>query len=315
MSMNGAVEFASQGVRERLLSGGGPSLDRMPLLRAVFDAMASQMQDSMRGLAEGAMQFAVESMTVARAGEIALETERAALVASYVAGADPEARTIIAADRRFVFTLLEGLFGSDGSEPPYDAERELTAIETRVGLLAFSRVTNSLQAAFVALVGARFTLEPTEARSEPAGAARKSGGFSVVCRCRLRAFGAEGALLIAIPQGTLDPLRDALSQEAPKSTTATDPQWAKRMKERVTETEVTLSAVMEKSDLTLADVARFEVGQVIELPVSPTGLVALMCEGQSLFWCEIGQKDGSYTIRIDDFVDQQQEFIDDVLRG
>lgn len=315
MSMNGAVDFASQGVKERLLSGGGPSLDRMPLLRAVFDAMATQVQESMRGLAEGAMQFAVETVTVVRASDIAIECERAALAATYVVAADSDAKATIGADRRFVFTLLEGLFGSDGSEPAYEAERELTAIETRVGRLAFARVTNSLQAAFASLVGVNFALESAENRPEPAGGARKSG-FCVVCRCRLRAFGTEGALFVALPQAALDPLRRALSQEASTSApSGADPLWAKQMKERVTQTDVTLSAVMEKTDITLADVARFEVGQVIELPVSPTGLVALMCEGQSLFWCEIGQKDGSYTIRIDDFVDQQQEFIDDVLRG
>ncbi|MBG0808590.1 FliM/FliN family flagellar motor switch protein [Methylosinus sp. H3A] len=314
MSMDGVADFASQGVRERLLSGGGPSLERMPLLRAVFDAMAADVQDSMRGLAEGAMQFVVEATTVARASDIAVEADRVALAATYVVETDPDAKTIIGADRRFVFTLLEGLFGSDGSEAPYDAERELTAIETRVGMLAFARVTKSLQVALASLAGVSFTLEPAENRVEPAGGPRKNG-FSVVCRCRLRAFGTQGELFVAIPQATLDPLRDVLSQEASGAAPAADPYWAKRMKERVTQTEVTLSAVMEKVDLTLADVARFEVGQVIELPVSPTGLVALMCEGQSLFWCEIGQKDGSYTIRIDDFVDQQQEFIDDVLRG
>ncbi|HEY8261169.1 MAG TPA: FliM/FliN family flagellar motor C-terminal domain-containing protein, partial [Methylosinus sp.] len=70
---------------------------------------------------------------------------------------------------------------------------------------------------------------------------------------------------------------------------------------------------MEKRDLTLGDIARFEVGQIVELPVTPTGLIKLECEGQALFWCEIGQKDGAYTIRIEDFVDKEQEFIDDVL--
>jgi len=314
MNMEGATDFASQGVRERLLSGGGPSLERMPLLRPVFDAMASEVQESMYGVAEGAMQFIVDSTTLARASDMAAESERAAVALSYSVNGDANVKAVIGADRRFVFTLLEGLFGSDGSEPPFEAERELTAIETRVGMLAFARVAKSLQAAFASLAGATLALEPMESRGEPAGGARKNG-FCVTCRCRLRAFGAEGELFVAIPRAALDPFRNALSQDASSSAPSPDPHWAKRMKERVTETEVMLSAVMEKTDLTLADVARFEVGQIIELPVSPTGLVALMCEGQSLFWCEIGQKDGSYTIRIDDFVDQQQEFIEDVLRG
>lgn len=312
--MNRAADFASQGVRERLLSGGGLSLDRMPLLRAVFDAMASDVQDSLHSLADGAMQLVVESATVARVSDIAVEMERAAVAASYAVNTDPELRTFVGADRRFVFSLVEGLFGSDGSEPPYECERELTAIERRVGMLAFARVTKSLQTAFASLAGAAFSLEPIESRGEAASGARKNG-FCVTCRCRLRAFGTEGALFVAIPQGALDPLREALARDASSSAPSLDPHWAKRMKERVTETEVMLSAVIEKTDLTLADVARFEVGQIIGLPVSPTGLVALTCEGRSLFWCEIGQKDGSYTIRIDDFVDQQQEFIEDVLRG
>jgi flagellar motor switch protein FliM len=70
---------------------------------------------------------------------------------------------------------------------------------------------------------------------------------------------------------------------------------------------------MEKRGLTLDDVAKFEVGQVITLPTTLSSLIRLESADETLFWCTLGQKDGLYTVRIEDFVDDKQEFIQKIL--
>lgn len=311
MNMDNVADFASRGVKERLLSGRSRSMERLPLLRAAFDGMAAGFVEAMRGRGGPSVRLEVDEVTGGRASDAVDMIEGRALIAAYL-GLDRDAVSFIAVDRPFVLAIVDALLGGDGSDAPYDGERVLTSIETRIGLLALDELAKALQDAFAANCGASFPLERVE---HPQGVrhALQNDDFAVTCHCTIEALGYRGDASIVVPQSLIEPMRDALSRTAAATPASIDPIWAKRMKERVTQTDVTLSAVMEKREMTLASIARLEIGQIIDLPVSPTSLVKLVCEGEALFWCEIGQKDGAYTIRIDDFVDQEQEFIDDVI--
>lgn len=309
-----ATKNAKRDLRERLLAGGGFSLDRLPSIRAVFEDMASGFEDTIRRLSDPSAKFFVDEVVAGRTNDIFDSHDRCALTAVYSGGADPEAKILAGIDHEFVFSLVEALFGADGSEAPWDEERSLTNIEVRVGQFAFARLSKALQASFSSVAGVSLEMEPVASKFDFAVLGRKNGP-AMTCRCKLAIAGREGDVFLVIPQPVLEPFREPLSRDPSIEAPLLDPQWAKRMQSRVTLTEVSVHAVMEKRDLTLGDVARFEVGQIIDLPISPTSLIKLECERQALFWCALGQKDGLYTIRIEDFVDQDQEFIDDVLGG
>jgi flagellar motor switch protein FliM len=313
MSVEEVAGVVRRDVRERLLAGGGSSIDRLPLLRVVLDDMACGFEKEMQRLVDPSLRCSIESVTSGRAGDIFGAFDRCAAVAAYE-GVDPDSKMLVGAGHGFVFSLVEAMLGSDGSAPPFEEARSLTKIEIRIAQLAFGKLARALVASFASIADAAFPMRPVDGDPDLAVLGRR-GGFAMMCRCRLAAFGREGAILFAVPQSIIDSFREALSHDATATISTTDPHWAKRMKDRVTQTEVTLQAVMEKTDITLAEIAGFEVGQIVELPISPTSLIKLESEGQALFWCELGQKDGAYTIRIEDFVDQNQEFIDDVLGG
>jgi flagellar motor switch protein FliM len=80
----------------------------------------------------------------------------------------------------------------------------------------------------------------------------------------------------------------------------------------VQRTSVTLRAVLEEQLIDLGEVADFHVGQVLELQATPNTPVRLECNGQPLFQCQLGQSAGAYTLRVDDVVDPDQEFINDL---
>jgi len=65
--------------------------------------------------------------------------------------------------------------------------------------------------------------------------------------------------------------------------------------------------------VTLGDVVKFQVGQVLELEATPRTLARLESNNQVLFWCQIGQLDGYYAMQVADPVDQKREFVDDIL--
>ncbi len=311
MTIGETQDVAPLDLKERLLAGGGLSVERLPLLRAVFEDMASGFEETLRRVSDPAAKFFIDQITAGRTNDIFESYEGCALTAVY-SGADLDSKILVGVDHKFVFSLVEALFGADGSEAPCEEERSLSNVELRVGQFAFSRLTKALQASFSSVADIVFEMERVASKFDFTVGGRKNGA-AIMCRFKLAALDREGEIFVVIPQSVLDPFRETLSRDPLVEVPLMDAQWAKRMQSRVTQTEVSVQAVMEKRGLTLADIARLEVGQIVELPISPSSLIKLECERQALFWCELGQKDGAYTVRIEDFVDQDQEFIDDVL--
>jgi flagellar motor switch protein FliM len=297
-------------LRERLLAGVGMSVERFPTLQAVFDNMAAAFTSHVQTLSDLPSEFLVENVASVRAIDVLTSYDNRIQAAYRVL--DAESRILISADHDFVYLLLELMFGSDGAEPSYERERSLSKIETRVGQHAFEKLAKALKAALSITAGIEFSLERVNGKLELPTGSRKNG-FALICNCKLRTLNREGGVFIVIPQTLIEPFKQALSCDPLNEASRTDPEWAKRMRSRVTQAEITVRATMEKRDFTLYDIACLEVGQVVSLPISPDGLIKLECETQPLFWCTLGQKDEAYTIRVEEFIDQNEEFIDEVL--
>lgn len=311
MNIGATEEVARHNLQERLLAGAGLSVDRLPALQSVFENMTAHFTESLRKSADAPIEFIADAVSSGRANEILSSLSRCALSAAFRA-AEVDSCLVIGVDRQFIYLIVELLFGSDGSEIADDPERSLSKVETRLGHYALEWLAEALRSSFSTTAGISLAMERVEGKLDLAASCRRSG-IVFMCTSKLRVFGRESDVFIAIPQAALEPFKGALSRVPSKEASRQDPIWARQLKTRVTHTEVTVRAIMEKRDLTLQDIARFEVGQVVTLPVSPTGLIKLECERQALFWCTLGQKDSAYTIRIEDFIDKNEEFIEDVL--
>jgi flagellar motor switch protein FliM len=136
---------------------------------------------------------------------------------------------------------------------------------------------------------------------------------SVVAKFLLQALNRGGEMFVIIPQSVLNPMRQTLARVLSGDSSTRDPRWAKQIATEVQRTEVTLKAVLEERYLTLGEIADLKVGQVLELQATPRSRVKLEGNEQALFWCHVGKAEGSYVLRVDDYVDQEQEFIDNVL--
>ncbi len=70
--------------------------------------------------------------------------------------------------------------------------------------------------------------------------------------------------------------------------------------------EVKLRLVMEEREITLGEAADLKVGQVLRLQASPKTRMKLESNKQPLFWCQLGQAEGGYVVKIEDPVDLDQ---------
>src|SRR5882757_99633 len=294
-----------------LLDATGVSIDRMPMLNVIFDRMAATCTDSLQPMAGTPCYFSVSSITNGRVGDIIKDYEANA-VAAVLYAEQWDARVLILLDRDFVFTMVEALFGSDGAEPPIDVERSFSNIELRLVQVVFERFAKALQSAFAATSEVTFRLERVETAMASLAIGR-SGNMSICANIMLQALYRGGQMFLIIPHSTLNPLRQKLAHIVASDVRAADPNWREQMESEVQRTEVTLSAVLDERMLTLGDVTKFHVGQVIELNATPRTLARLESNNQVLFWCQIGQLDGYYAMQLADPVDQKREFVDDIL--
>ncbi len=296
---------------ERLLDSGGISLERMPLLNVIFDRIAMQCSESLRQLSTAPAYTSTSLISTERIGAILDSFEGRVIVAIFHAqGWD--ARVLLALENKFVFTLVEALFGGDGSEAPYSEQRPLTSIETRVAQKTFDLVVRALQAGFADVGRTNFKFERIESRLDFAVIAPRPS-FAVVARLNIRLLGRTGEMCVVIPQAALKPMRQNLAHDLSNEATP-DPHWSKQIHNEVGRAEVAVTAVIEEEGFTLGDVAEFRVGKILKLQATPRSRVQLQSNNQALFWCHLGQADGLYTLRIDESFDNEQEFFDTLLK-
>jgi flagellar motor switch protein FliM len=294
-----------------LLDAAGISIERMPMLNVIFDRMAATCTDSLQPMAGTPCYFSVNGITNGRVGDIIKDYEGNAVAAVFYAE-QWDSRILIMVDRDFVFTMVEALFGSDGAEPPIDVERSFSNIELRLVTVLFERFAKALQQAFAATSNVTFKLERVETAMASLAIGRGSN-MSICANIMLQALFRGGQMFLIVPHSALNPLRQKLAHVVVSDGRAADPNWREQMENEVQRTEVTLSAVLDERTLSLGDVVKFHVGQVIELEATPRTLARLENNNQVLFWCQIGQLDGYYAMQVSDPVDQKQEFVDDIL--
>ena len=296
---------------DHLLDAAGISVERMPMLHVIFDRMANYCADGVRTMSASPSYFSLSNIDNGRLGDI-LESYEANAVAAVFYAQEWDSRILIGFDRDFVFTMIEVLFGADGAEPPVDDERSFSNVELRMAQVLFDRLGKALQASFATTSDVTFKFERIETRMDFVAIGRRSN-MAVCANILLQALNRGGQMFIVIPHSALNPLRQSLAHVVSGDTTTSDPGWSKQMHSEIQRTEVELKAVLEERLLTLGEVANLRVGQVIHLNATPRTLARLECNNELLFWCQVGQLDGLYTLQVKDPVDQKREFVDGIL--
>jgi flagellar motor switch protein FliM len=299
---------ATATISDKLLDAAGITVDRLPMLHVIFDRVATHCADGLRHLSASPSYFSVSNIESGRIGDI-LEFYESNAVAAMFHAVEWDTRILVGFDRDFIFTMVEVLFGSDGTEPPIDEERNFSNIEMRVAQTLFDEAGKALQAAFAQVAPTTFKLERIETRMDFAIIGRRNN-LSVVSKLLIQALGRGGEMFVIIPQSALSPMRQSLAHVLSGDSAGVDPRWTKQMQNEVQRTKVDLRAILEERLITLGEVAEFKVGQLLELQATPRSQVRLECNGQALFACQLGQSGGSYTLRVEDVIDEQQEFID-----
>ncbi|MBB5751032.1 flagellar motor switch protein FliM [Prosthecomicrobium pneumaticum] len=301
----------SRDIRDLLLDAAGLALDKLPMLHVIFDRLATNCAESLRQLAASQAYYSLSHVESGRIGDI-LDGYEGNAIAGVFHSPEWDSHVIVGFDRDFIFTMVEVLFGADGTEPPIDDERSFSNIETRIAIALFEQVAKALQACFALVSRATFKLQRQETRMDFAVIGRRNN-LAVCAKLLLQAINRGGEMFVLIPQAALTPMRQQLASTTAGESSPRDPTWTKHIRGEVGRTEVRLRAVLEEREVTLGDAAALRVGQLLPLQATTRSRVRLESEEEPLFWCSLGQAQGSYVLRIEDAIDLDQEFLDDIL--
>jgi flagellar motor switch protein FliM len=296
---------------ERLFDSAGISIERLPLLRVIFDRLATHCAENARQLSTAPAYFTVSSLKTERIGAVLEAAEGKAIVAMLHAQAW-DARIMIGLDNKLVFGLVEALFGGDGSEPPYTENLPLTNIEMRVAQKTLDIIARSLQMALSVVQEMHFKFERLETRMDFAVIAPRNS-FAVFAKLNLRILGRSGEVFVVLPQAAINPIRQSLSVDHGTDVAAADPRWSKQIETEVSKADVVVQAILEEEGFTLADIADLQVGKILHLKSTPKSRVKLECNSEPLFWCQLGQAEGKYTLKVDDVYDDEPDFLDGLV--
>ena len=242
----------------------------------------------------------------------ALEAYGEAVPVAVYHAPDRVSRIVIGADGACMDAALEAVFGADGSEDPSDRKYAGTGLELRLAGAIFDLVADALRGVFAGTVAAPADRERLEPAAKLPAPARRGDG-AVLAKLGLSTLEREGEIFVLLPQSALQGVQPNAAATAPSGSAARDPGWSRRIEQEVQRTQVTLQAVLDEQQLTLGDVAEFRVGQMLSLRAGPRSQIKAVCNDQTLFWCELGQTDGAYTLRVKDFPDEEQELIDAIF--
>ncbi|MCJ2036239.1 flagellar motor switch protein FliM [Methylobacterium sp. J-068] len=300
-------------IRARLIDAGGLSLDRMPMLHVVFDRLTSGCSDNLKHLVASPVYFAFNGIASGRFGEM-LDAYDSNAVAGIFHAPEWDSHILVGLDRDFLFTMVEALFGADGAEPPVEDERAFSALEIRLAHTILEQVGKALESSFSLVSTTPFRLERTETRMEFAVIGGRNNK-AVEAKFSIQALNRGGEMFLILPQSVINPMRPALAKVLTGDSAARDPKWTQQIAAEVQKAEVTLRAVLEERTLTLGEIADLKVGQIIGLDATPTTRVKLEGNDRPLFWCHMGQAQGSYVLRVDEAITQAKEGADDDAVG
>jgi len=300
--------------RERLqglLGGARGAVERMPMLRTALERAGATCAEDLRNLIALPVRLALQDIRSGSAGDLlAPHSGKGAI--GMLGAPGWSARLVACAEREAVYAMVEMLLGGDGSQPAGAEDRPLTTIETRVAGVFFTAVGKALAASFAPIAETAVTLDATSDKVDFDVVAPQDA--MVAARFRLDALGRGGEIMLAIPQAALSGMGKALAEPAPKAAAARpDARWAANIQKELNRASVRLSATLEERAGILGEITKLTVGQVIPLDVTPQSRLQVECNGERLMWCHLGKSNGFYTLRVDSFVDREQEFMNDIL--
>jgi flagellar motor switch protein FliM len=197
-------------------------------------------------------------------------------------------------DAKLVFKLVDNFFGGDGRHAKIEG-REFTPTEIRIVQLMLQQVFVDLTEAWAPVL--KLDLEYISSEVNPAMANIVSPSeVVVVSTFHIELDGGGGELHITLPYSMIEPVRELLDAGVQSDVDEKDDRWGKSLEQDVKDIDVKLSVNVAKRKISLGEVLKFKVGDVI--PIEMPEFVTVRANNVPTFKGKLGVSNEHYSVQM-----------------
>jgi flagellar motor switch protein FliM len=295
----GGVRAYDIGRQERIVRG------RMPTLELINERFARLLRISLYGYLRRSPEVAVGPVRVIKYSDftrnLPVPTNLNLVLARPLRGT-----ALFVLDPNLVFQIIDCLFGGSGKIHTRVEGRDFTATELRiiqnVLRLAFADYEKSWQPVHPL----RFEYVRSEMNTQFANIATPTE-VVVVSTFTIDLGSGGGEFNVCMPYAMLEPLRDVIYSGMQADRSESDARWVTLLKRQIQDAEVSLVANLGTATVTLRDLMQLEVGDVIDIEMTPT--IVADVDGIPVLDCSYGVTEGRYALKVNRFVNAPETAI------
>ncbi|TCT23263.1 flagellar motor switch protein FliM [Thermomonas haemolytica] len=280
-----AYDFATQ---ERIIRG------RLPTLEMVNERFARTWRIGLFNLLRRSADLSVRGIDMVRFGEY-MHSLHVPTNLNLVKMKPLRGTAIVMFEPRLVFTVVDSFFGGNGKYHTRIEGREFTPTEMRVIQLLLKQTFADFTEAWAPVMQVEFEYLNSEVNPHFANIISPRE-YIVVCRFHVDLEGGGGELHLALPWAMLEPIREQLDAGVQSDRVEKDESWTRALRAQLQDAEVELSSVLAERQISLRELSRLKVGDVIPLDIRQE--VPLQVEHLPLFSGEFGVHNGRNAVKI-----------------
>ena len=199
-------------------------------------------------------------------------------------------------DAKLVFKLVDNFFGGDGRHAKIEG-REFTPTEIRIVQLLLEQVFVDLTEAWAPVL--KLDLEYISSEVNPAMANIVSPSeVVVVSTFHIELDGGGGELHITLPYSMIEPVRELLDAGVQSDVDEKDDRWGKSLEQDVKDIDVNLTVNVANRKISLGEVLKFKVGDVI--PIEMPEFVTVRANNVPTFKGKLGMTNEHYSVQMEE---------------
>ncbi|MBW3551282.1 MAG: flagellar motor switch protein FliM [Proteobacteria bacterium] len=280
-----SYDFASQ---DRIVRG------RLPTLEMINERFARTWRVGLFNLLRRSADLSVRGIDLVRFGEY-MHSLQVPTNLNLVKMKPLRGTAIVMFEPRLVFTVVDNFFGGAGKYPAKIEGREFTPTEMRVIQLLLKQTFADLVESWAPVMPVEFEYLNSEVNPHFANIISPRE-YIVVSRFNVELDGGGGEFHISLPYSMLEPIREQLDAGVQSDRVERDEGWVRAMRTQLQDAEVELSSALATRQISLRELSRLKVGDVI--PIDLPSTVQLKVEQMPLFSGEFGTHNGRNAVKV-----------------
>lgn len=203
---------------------------------------------------------------------------------------------LLVVDTRLIFSLVENFFGGTGSQPKIEG-RDFTPIEQSIITKVVKLILSNLEDAWRPVHDVNIELLRSEINPQFA-TILPPNDVVVVISFEVELDSGVGAMILALPYATIEPIRSKLYATFQAERLEIDHPWVARFRDRLLETAVEMDVTFGTTHMTGRQLLDLKVGDTLLLEQDDDDLLTARVQGVLKFFGQAGIVKGNKAFKI-----------------